>query len=417
MTTMHEGKEADAIGTPFRCCGRALKQVLRRSVAAMAALVVSSILVVAPNVAKAEDPFNVYLSMSYIGNDWQAEAKSMIEAMAKHPDYADRVDLQIQVSGNNAQKQIQQINGMVQSGADAIVVYPISPNALNRAVRNACEQGVFIIAYDAEITEPCAHNVTINQDEAGRVIAEWLVEELDGEGDIAMITGVPGTSVDKKRTEAAEDVFSQNEDINIVADAAGMWSQAEARQKLSQIMANRDWEDLDGLWMQVGCYTAAKMQLNDGVPDEDVLPCAGESSNGHRVQMLPPGTIEGVDDAYRPIGYRSISYGSPPYSGALALKIAVAALEGKDVPDMVHLPLPLARTGEMEFCEDGSWEEMANGCNVFDPTLVSPGWFADIYGPWTPEVGFQAALVGEPEDGGYEPFEDEFDHEAATAAE
>jgi len=29
---------------------------------------------------------------------------------------------------------------------------------------------------------------------------------------------------------------------------------------------------------------------------------------------------------------------------------------------------------------------------------VPPGWFADIYGAQTPEVGFAAALVGEPED-------------------
>ncbi len=389
---------------------------LRQSVATIAALIVSAVLVAAPQVVQAQDPFKIYLSMSYIGNDWQAEAKSMITAMAKHPDYADRVDLEVQVSGPNAQKQIQQINAMVQAGADAIVVYPISPTALNRVVRHACEQGVFIIAYDAEITEDCAYNVTINQDKAGRVIAEWLVEELDGKGDVVMITGVPGTSVDKKRTAAAKDVFSQHSGINVVAEAPGMWSQSVAREKLSQIMATREWGEIDGLWMQVGCYTAAKMQIEAGIADEDVLPCAGEASNGHRVQMLPPGTIEGADEAYRPIGYRSISYGSPPYSGALALKLAVAALEGKDVPEMVHLPLPLARTGEMKFCETGTWEEMNNGCNVFDPSLVSPGWFADIFGPWTPEIGFQAALVGEPEDGGYGSFEEEFDAEAATAS-
>ncbi|MDN3516571.1 sugar ABC transporter substrate-binding protein [Aquisalimonas lutea] len=403
------------INEASRPCGAGTPgKLLRRGCAAVATLALGFGLVAGPAAAQDDEPYNIYLSMSYIGNDWQAEAKSMIEAMAKHPDYEDRVDLNIQVSGPNAQKQIQQINGMVQAGADAIVVYPISPNALNRAVRNACNQDVVVIAYDAEITEPCAYNVTIDQEEAGRVIAEWLAEELGGQGDIAMITGVPGTSVDTKRTEAAKEVFSQHEGIDIVAEAPGMWSQAEARQKLSQIMANRDWDDLDGLWMQVGCYTAAKMQIEDGVADEDVIPCAGEASNGHRVQMLPPGTIEGVDEAYRPIGYRSISYGSPPYSGALALKMAVAVLDGTEVPQRVNLPLPLARTGEMEFCEEGTWEEMANGCNVFDPNLVSPGWFADIYGPWTPEVGFQAALLGEPEDGGHGSFEEEFDAEAAT---
>jgi len=40
-------------------------------------------------------------------------------------------------------------------------------------------------------------------------------------------------------------------------------------------------------------------------------------------QMLPPGEVKG-QGGYRSIGYRSISYGAPPYSGAMALKMAGA---------------------------------------------------------------------------------------------
>ena len=65
----------------------------------------------------AQEKHKVFLSMSYIGNDWQAEASNMIKAMAAHPDLADKIDLQVQVAGPNAQKQIQQINSMVQAGA------------------------------------------------------------------------------------------------------------------------------------------------------------------------------------------------------------------------------------------------------------------------------------------------------------
>ena len=122
-----------------------------------------------PMLAHAADKkFKIFLSMSYIGNDWQAEAANMVKAMASHKDFADKVDLQVQVAGPNAQRQIQQINAMVQQGAQAIVVYPISPTALNAAVKNACDKGVMIIAYDADISEPCAYNVSIDQEEAGR---------------------------------------------------------------------------------------------------------------------------------------------------------------------------------------------------------------------------------------------------------
>ena len=80
--------------------------------------------VIAQSGAAHAEKFKVFLSMSYIGNDWQAEAANMVKAMAAHKDFADKVDLQVQVAGPNAQRQIQQLNAMVQQGAQAIVVYP-----------------------------------------------------------------------------------------------------------------------------------------------------------------------------------------------------------------------------------------------------------------------------------------------------
>jgi ribose transport system substrate-binding protein len=347
----------------------------------------------------ADKKFKIFLSMSYIGNDWQAEAANMVKAMAAHKNYADKVDLQVQVAGPNAQRQIQQINAMVQAGAQAIIVYPISPTALNAAVKNACEKNVLIIAYDAEITEPCAYNVHIDQEEAGRVTAEWLAKKLNGKGNIVVVTGVPGTSVDTLRTKAAKEVFAKFPDIKIVAEAVGMWSQAVARTEMSKILATRNWDQIDGLWMQVGCYTANTMQVEAGKKLADLKPCAGEGSNGGRVQTLAMGAdIEGANGTYAPMGAPRISYASPPYAGGYALKLAVRKLEGGEVAKMTALPLPIVTNDTIKACKEGTWAEMKEGCNAFPPALVpNPGWFASIYSPETPEIGLAAALVGQPE--------------------
>jgi ribose transport system substrate-binding protein len=202
--------------------------------------------------------------------------------------------------------------------------------------------------------------------------------------------------VDRARTDAAKAVFAKYPGIKIVAEGTGMWSQATAKTELSKILATNSWDKIDGLWMQVGCFTAASMQLDAGIADDKIKPCAGESSNGHRVQMLPPGAVKG-DGAYRSIGYRSISYGSPPYSGALALKMAVDKLDGKDFPAHVTLKLPLVENTQSKLCTTGSIDELKGGCTAFMPDKVPPGWFADIYSPETSEVGFNAALTGKPD--------------------
>src|SRR3954468_417055 len=240
--------------------------------------------------ASAADKYKIFLSMSYIGNDWQAEGANMIKAMAGSATYRDKVDLQVQVAGPNAQRQIQQINAMVQAGAKAIIVYPISPTALNQVVKNACAKGVVVVAYDSIIEEPCAYNVHIDQKAWGTQSAEWLVDKLGGKGNVVMVTGVPGTTVDTLRNEGAKEVFAKHPGIKLIAEANGRGTRAAPRPELSKVGATRPWDQIDGLWMQAGCYTANSMQSESGITDDKLRPCAGEASNGGRIQMLPVGS-------------------------------------------------------------------------------------------------------------------------------
>ena len=99
------------------------------------------------------------------------------------------------------------------------------------------------------------------------------------------------------------------------------------------------------------------------------------------------------------MGAPRISYASPPYSGGYALKLAVEKLEGKDIPKLIKLPLPLVTNDTIKYCKEGTWAEMKDGCNAFPPALVPQPRLVrlDLSRPETPEIGLQAALVGQPE--------------------
>ncbi|MDE0201546.1 MAG: substrate-binding domain-containing protein, partial [Rhodospirillaceae bacterium] len=115
---------------------RATKRLARWAVAAGVGIGLAAGVTADKAEAKTEDgKFLVYYSMSYVGNAWQTEAKNTVIAMAKAPQYRDRVELRVQASGPDAQKQIQQMNAMIAAGADAIVAFPISPTALNKVIR------------------------------------------------------------------------------------------------------------------------------------------------------------------------------------------------------------------------------------------------------------------------------------------
>ncbi len=343
--------------------------------------------------AQGSHPYKIFLSMSYVGNDWQAEAENMVKAMAKS--MPDKVDLNVQVAGPVAQKQIQQINAMVQAGANAIIVYPISPTALNPAIEHACQRGVVVFAYDSSVTAPCAYNVVTDQKKLATESAQWVAKAMHYKGNLIFVTGVPGTSVNTERDEAAHAVFKKYPEIKIIAEPNGMWSQAVARKALTQVLATTSWDHVQGVWGATACVQSWALQLEAG--DKKLVPCGTEGTNGMRVMMLPPGSIKEATSPYAPIGAPGISLESHPAAGAMALKLAVEVLEGKKVPKLTMMPLHAVTNANIKLCEQGTFAELKAGCNTFNPKQVPAGWFANIYDPVMPQLGFKAALDGQPE--------------------
>ena len=221
-----------------------------------------------------------------------------------------------------------------------------------------------------------APTTSLSTREAGRVTAEWLVKQARRQGrhrrDHRRARHIGRRPAQRK---AAKEVFAKYPDIKIVGEAVGMWSQAVARTELSKILATRSWDQINGLWMQVGCYTANSMQIEAGKTPKQLLPCAGEG-----VEWRPHPDAAGRHRGRRcqrpiaPIGAPRISYASPPYSGALALKLAVEARRQGRPKRVTDLPLPIVTNETVKLCKEGTWQEMKDGCNAFLPSLVSnPG--------------------------------------------
>ena len=339
--------------------------------------------------AQAQKPLKVFVSAGFDGNTWMDASLNLLRAIAKSKAYKDRVTIDIQSARGDAQTQIQQINGMVQAGADIIVAWPISPTALNRAVRNACAKGVTFITWDAQLTEPCAYYVGINQEWAGAGPAQWLQEKLGGKGNIVFMGGIPGTMVDTKRNAAAKEIFSQTPDIKIVAEVPSMWNPATARQKLSEIVAAQGWDKISGLWTQTGCYEFAQLQIEAG--RKNLLPCAGNGSNGERVSQLAKDSVEGA------LGVPGVSMGSPPWAAPYAFKLAVAYKDGKALEKYTEIPMPLVKSEETVLCDKADLAELKAKdfkCNAVPLKVAPANYFIDVWSKQVPELDLYSALNG-----------------------
>lgn len=325
----------------------------------------------------------VFLNLSYSGNNWQDEAANLAMSIAESPQYAEKYDVTKQISGTDVQEQISDLQSMIASGAELIVSYPISPTALDQVVQEGCDRGVTFVFYDSTVNAECAYNVAFitgaRADDPERAFfgaqtAEALVELLDGEGKIFMNRGVAGTSTDSVHYDTAQAVFEENPGIEVVSEFYGDWDSSKSQQETAKALAAHP--DIDGVWSQDG--EAGVVKALEAAGKE--VPVTGENSNYFRQRLSE--------------GWPGVSSGSPPAQAGVAMKVGLEILEnGPDsMPKNVEMPLPWVTTDTAEAC-DGS--EFVDGCNFFpgqDDTFVTEVFQADLL----PESSLDAAKTGEP---------------------
>ena len=376
-------------GEDLRGKGKSMKR--RRSLVCASLLAAAAVggCLLASGPAQAADKLRVFVSAGFDGNTWMDASLNLLRGMAKTPEYKDRITLEVQSARGDAQTQLQQINAMTQAGADIIVAWPISPTALNRAVKQACQRGVTFITWDAGVTEPCAYHVGIDQAEAGAGPARWLAKKLGDKGNIVFMGGIPGTLVDTERNEAAKAIFAKYPGIHIVADVPSMWNQATARQRLAEIIAAKGWDAIDGVWTQTGCYEFSQLEVEAN--RTSFKPCAGNGSNGERVIQLPRGTTAGA------LGVPGVSMGSPPWAAPYALHTAVEIRDGKTMDHLIQIPMPLVTSEETVMCKKADLAELKAmdwRCNAVPLSVAPANYFIDVWSKEVPQLDLYSALNG-----------------------
>ncbi|GAC67401.1 sugar ABC transporter substrate-binding protein [Gordonia soli] len=325
----------------------------------------------------------IFLDLSYSGNNWQDEAANLALAVANSPENAGKYTIRKQISGTDIQKQISDLQSMIAAEAKLIVLYPLSPTALNPVIRQGCERGVTFVAYDSTVREPCAYNVafitgarTDPSEEAffGAQTAQALVDLLGGEGKIFMNRGVAGTSTDQVHYDTAKAVFDRNPGIRVVSEYYGSWDTAVSQQETAKALAAHP--DIDGVWSQDGEVGVIKALQAAGKR----VPVTGENGNYFR-KMLSR-------------GWPGVSSGSPPAQAGVAMRVGLKILrDGPDsVPKNVEMPLPWVTTSTAKPCP-GS--EFVDGCNFFpneSDTFVTEIFQKDLL----PQSSLTAARTGQP---------------------
>lgn len=99
-------------------------------------------------------------------------------------------------SDANASSQVSYVNTLVQQQMDAIVIGANDENALCPALKRAMKQGIKIVTVGADVSSDC-RDAFVNpatSEEIGRSQLELLADQIDAEGEFAIISATPNAT-------------------------------------------------------------------------------------------------------------------------------------------------------------------------------------------------------------------------------
>ncbi len=293
-------------------------------------LVLAALLVSAASTASFADTSSMKIAFSnnYAGNSWR---QAMLDSygLVSEKAVADKVVAASDVfttADKEVPTQAAQIQNLILQGYNAIVINAGSPDALNGAVKQACDAGIVVVSFDGLVTEPCAYRVVVDFAEMGRQEVEQMAKFQPKGGNLLEIRGLAGTSIDEAIHQGILEGVAAHPEFTIVNSVTGDWDQTTAQKAVATVLPSLP--DIVGIVDQGGDgYGAAQAFAAAGKPRPTII-------MGNRQDELKWWSEQKAMD-----GYTTWSASIAPGVSTLAFWVAQQVLDGRtDIPHDLLVP-------------------------------------------------------------------------------
>ncbi|MGE5607150.1 MAG: substrate-binding domain-containing protein [Bacteroidota bacterium] len=270
-------------------------------------------------------PYTVALCNMSVVNSWRVAMVEEFKYEAKR--HKDIKEVIVTDAANNVAKQIADMEDLITRKVDLIVI-TAQATALIPVVEKAIDAGIPVVTFDCIVAAPRAVQNLADQNEIGSELAKFIVKKLKGKGNVAMLTGIAGTTPGQMRYESALKVFKANPGIKVVGQVWTNSAYDQAKRAAENFLAANP--DLDAIYADGGPSGYGALQAVYEAKRFDVV-VVGTGSNGH-FKLWKQIRDQGID-------YESFAIQDPPGDSAAALKIGLDILRGKPVHQIEKMKL------------------------------------------------------------------------------
>ena len=241
--------------------------------------------------------------------------------------FHDNVELRFAAAYDSDERQIQQIDSLVKTGIDLLIVAPNQVSTISPAIDRAYDKGIPVIVFERKTnTKKYTAYMGADNYEMGHLMGEYVATRLNERGRIIEVMGLKGSSPAIERHNGFRKAIAQHPGIQVVATLQGDWTEPTAYNTVKQwLKQNKD---------------AGKIDLVFGMNDRTAMGArkAFEEAGGALplfcgIDGLPGenGGIKLVQDSLLDASYIY------PTHGDQLVQLAVDILEGRPYPKETKL--------------------------------------------------------------------------------
>lgn len=145
------------------------------------------------------------------------------------------VELKFAAAYDSDERQIQQIDSLVESGIDLLIVAPNQVKTISPAIDRAYDKGIPVIVFERKTSsEKYSAFISADNYEMGRTMGEYIANRLKGNGNVLEIIGLDGSSPAIERHNGFMDALKDKPGIKVVGALQGDWTEPTAFEATKQ---------------------------------------------------------------------------------------------------------------------------------------------------------------------------------------
>lgn len=270
----------------------------------------------AASCARHEPRFRIGVSQCS-DDEWRHQ---MNNEMLREALFYDEVEIDIRTVKDDNARQIEDIRNFIEEGVDLLVIAPNEAAPITPVVEEAYDRGIPVIVFDRKIlSDKYTAYIGADNYEIGKAIGRYVVNMLQGKGNVVEISGLTGSTSAIDRHQGFVSAISPYPGIKLLGREDAGWLRSEAGQKMDTLLAH--FPQIDVVYAQndrmaAGAYAVARQKGRAG--EMRFIGTDALSGEGYGVEQVLKGELDAT-----------FIY---PTGGDQVIQIAMDILNKRDFP-------------------------------------------------------------------------------------